>query len=86
MSTQASSLREQVIDYIAAWVAYHVGQPTGEITLHEMQEFLYQHGYELTPPDEETTFTARDYWQAVIEVARRRLRNPDRVVGVAWKP
>ena len=77
--------RERVIAYVAAWVAHPVGEPTGEITVHEMQEFLHQHGYELTPPDAETAFTARDYWRCVVEVARRRLENPDRVIGVAWK-
>ncbi len=59
--------------------------PTGEITIHEMQEFLYQHGYELKPPDDETTFTAKDYWTCVIKVARDRLTNPDRVIKMDWK-
>jgi thymidylate kinase len=79
------AMRERVIDYIAAWVAHQIGEPTGEITIHEMQEFLYQHGYELTPPDEETTFTAADYWQSVIWVTKRRLENPDRVLKTRWK-
>lgn len=85
MPNSPNPIREQVIDYIAAWVAHHVGEPTGDITIHEMQEFLYQHGYELAPPDEETTFTATDYWHAVLLVTKERIRNPDRLVSVTWK-
>lgn len=77
--------QDDVIAYIANWVAHQIGEPTGEITVHEMQEFLYQHGYELVPPDEETTFTAKDYWQAVRYVAKRRLAQPDRVLDMGWK-
>ncbi len=40
---------ERVIDYIAAWVTHWVGEPTGDITTAEMEEFLYQHGYVLEP-------------------------------------
>ena len=75
----------RIVDYVATWIAHHVGEPTGEITIHEMREFLYQHGYELVPPDEETVVTARDDWQAVVEVARQRLDNPDRVLKITWK-
>jgi hypothetical protein len=76
---------DQVIDYIAAWVAHHIGEPSGEITTHEMEEFLYQHGFRLEPPDEETSFTAKEYWQAVIWVTKERLKNPDRVLKTRWK-
>ena len=113
MPDRSDPLREQVIAYVATWVAHHIGEPTGEITIHEMREFLYQHGFELTPPDEETVFTAMDYWtndrhrrssifmarrgedkprptfagfdKAVLTVTKDRIRNPDRVISVAWK-
>ena len=85
MTTVDPEMHERVIEYIAAWVVYHIGEPTGEITIDEMREFLYQHGFELTPPDEETTFTAMDYWHCVIKVTSDRLANPDRVLKIAWK-
>ena len=85
MPDASAALREQAIDYIAAWVAHHIGEPSGEITVHEMQEFLYQHGFELAPPDEETTFTATDYWTAVLRVATDRIAPSDRVISIAWK-
>ena len=85
MSDRSDPLREQVIAYVATWVAHHIGEPTGEITIHEMREFLWQHGFELTPPDEETTFTATDYWTAVLTVTKDRIRNPDRVISITWK-
>ena len=76
---------ERVITYIAAWLEHYVGERTGEISIPEMQEFLYQHGYELVPPDEETRFTAADYWRSVLYVTKRRLDNPDRVVRTGWR-
>lgn len=76
---------ERVVDYIAAWVAHYIGEQTGEISVPEMREFLYQHGYELVPPDEETHFSAIDYWQSVVWITRRRLNQPDRVLRVGWK-
>jgi len=85
MPDRSDPLREQVFAYIAAWVAHHVGEPTGDITVHEMREFLWQHGFELTPPDDETTFTATDYWTAVLKVAKDRIAPPDRVLSIAWK-
>lgn len=78
--------KEQVIDYIASWLEHYVGERTGEISIPEMREFLYQHGYELVPPDEETKFTADDYWQSVVWVTKNRLANPDRVLRTGWKP
>ncbi|HEY7036695.1 MAG TPA: hypothetical protein VH482_35535 [Thermomicrobiales bacterium] len=77
---------ERIIDYIAAWVTHYVGEPTGEISIPEMEEFLYQHGYELVPPDEETRFTALDYWRSVLWVTKRRLNEPDRVLRTGWRP
>lgn len=77
---------DPVIEYIAAWVEHWVGEPTGEITVEEMAEFLHQHGYNLVPPDEETVFTAKEYWKAVVYVTRRRLANPDRLISIHWKP
>jgi hypothetical protein len=55
------------------------------MSVPEMEEFLYQHGYELVPPDEETRFTAIQYWQSVRWVARQRLTEPDRIVRTGWK-
>jgi hypothetical protein len=78
-------LDERVIDYIAAWVTNYAGEPTGEISIPEMAEFLYQHGYELVPPDEETRFTALDYWRSVIWVTKKRLSEPDRVLRSGWR-
>lgn len=49
---------EEVIAYIASWLEHYVGERTGEISIPEMQEFLYQHGYELIPPDEKTKFSS----------------------------
>jgi hypothetical protein len=74
-----------VLDYIAAWLEHYVGEPTGEISIPEMQEFLYQHGYELVPPDPEIRFTALDYWHSVLWVTKQRLRDPDRVLRTGWK-
>lgn len=79
-------MEDDVLAYIANWVEHWVGEPSGEITVDEMSEFLYQHGYDLVPPDDETTFTAEQYWHAVLYVARRRLAEPDRVLRVRWKP
>lgn len=76
---------EEVITYIASWLAHYVGEQTGEISIPEMREFLYQHGYELVPPDEQTKFTANDYWRTVLWVAKHRLANPDRVLKTGWK-
>jgi hypothetical protein len=50
-----------------------------------MAEFLYQHGYELVPPDEETRFTALDYWRSVLWVTKKRLSEPDRVLRTGWR-
>lgn len=77
---------EPIIDYIAAWLEHYVGVRTGEMAVPEMQEFLYQHGYELVPPDEETRFTALQYWRSVLWVTRRTLTQPDRVIRTGWKP
>jgi hypothetical protein len=85
MTSPDPGVDECVVASIATWIAHHVGEPTGEITIPEMREFLYQHGYELVPPDEQTVVTDRDDWQAVVAVARRWLDNPDRVLEVAWK-
>jgi len=76
---------ERIIDYIAAWLEHYVGMRTGEMSVPEMQEFLYQHGYELVPPDEETRFTALQYWQSVVWVTKQVLTHPDRVVRTGWK-
>ena len=85
MPDRSDPLRERAIAYVADWAAHHSGEPTGRITIPEMREFLHQHGFELTPPDEETAFTATDYWTAVLTVTKDRIRNPDRVVSIAWK-
>ncbi|MEA2530101.1 MAG: hypothetical protein QOG89_1745 [Thermomicrobiales bacterium] len=76
---------ERIIDYIAAWLEHFIGERAGEMSVPEMEEFLYQHGYELVPPDEETRFTAIQYWQSVRWVARQRLTEPDRIVRTGWK-
>jgi len=82
---QPNQPSEEVITYIASWLAHYVGEQTGEISIPEMREFLYQHGYELVPPDEKTKFTASDYWRTVLWVAKHRLANPDRVLKTGWK-
>jgi hypothetical protein len=85
MSSPDPAMDERVVASIATEIAHHVGEPTGEIMIHEMREFLDRHGYESVPPDAGTVVTARDSWRAVVEVTRRRLDTPDRVLKIAWK-
>jgi hypothetical protein len=74
-----------VMRYIASWLTDYIGEPTQEIAVPEMEEFLYQHGYSLVPPDDTTVFTPLDYWRATVWVARQAVRRSDRVVGSEWR-
>ena len=85
MPDRSDPLRERAIAYVADWAAHHSGEPTGRITIPEMREFLHQHGFELTPPDDKTTFTATEYWHAVLKVATDRVAPPDRVLSITRK-